>query len=115
MAQRQIKLIDRKFQLRITLSVLGMFMVAFLAIIALVGVIASVNNRTMVHAVSGLDGAIEKELGIASTLLEEKGKGAADLKARHENYSGIMKGNITILHEFASRNFAVITAIIAKY
>jgi predicted PurR-regulated permease PerM len=112
MAQRQKRLIDRKFQLKVTLSVLGVSMLAFLAIIAIVGVIASVNNRSMVRTMNSLEGAVKNETAIVSGLLEKGERPDPGTLALHEDNVSVIRGDMAAFQKFTSRNFAVLTAII---
>jgi len=97
MFKRRARIIDRKFQLRTTLTVIGVTLIAFLVIIALAGIIATRNSREIGNAIAGINGTIaEKPAGGDST-------------ARIE----ALKRHASALQDSARRNFYLISLILA--
>ena len=120
MAQRRKKIIDRRFQLRTTFSILGISLVAFLSIIALVSIIATGNNRTTVKTICNLDRCLDTEYRVVSSLFEKlSSSGKTDraelnkLLSEHEASISALRKYPDVLRGFADRNFIVITIIIA--
>jgi len=97
MFKRRAKIIDRKFQLRTTLTVIGVTLIAFLVIIALAGIIAARNSREIRNAIAGINGSIAEDQGI--------GDRAARVEA--------LKRHGSALQDSAKRNFYLISLILA--
>ena len=98
MFKRRARIIDRKFQLRTTFSIISVSLIAFLVIIALAGINARRNNREIGNAIAQINRVISAE----SAAPGDRIAGMEDLKSRAE-----------ALRRGAERNFRLITLILA--
>ena len=69
MPKRKIKIVDRKFQLKMTYSLIGIIFIAFMLILALLATEATMRNRSIRTILNDLDNAIEVEDNIVSAFV----------------------------------------------
>jgi len=116
MLKRKIRLIDRRFQLKTTFTILGISIIAFLAIIALVAITASGNNRKIARTVSELNQAVEIEDRIVLTLLtgSVNEKAERDVLIReHRGSIDLIRQQSSMLDGFIRQNLLLISIIVA--
>lgn len=96
MFKRRARIIDRKFQLRTTFSVISISLIAFLVVIALAGINATRNSREIGNTITGINRAIAAEAG-----------------AGHDENLSALERHAAVLQDSARRNFYLITLILA--
>lgn len=119
MKQRSKKLILPDFQLRTIFTVIGISTIAFLLIVAVVGINAYQNNRKISTTVKDLNEAIALQDSIVNTFLDNSsGMNAEDkvqaqdrINADYNKSIGVMRRYVQLLYSFARQNFHLITLI----
>ena len=119
MKQRSKKLILPDFQLRTIFTVIGISTIAFLLIVAVVGINAYQNNRKISTTVKDLNEAIALQDSIVNTFLDDSnGLNAEDklqaqnrINADYNKSIGVMRRYVQLLYSFAKQNFHLITLI----
>lgn len=65
---RRKAIIDKNFQLKTTFRIIGIFIIAFILVIAVTGIISTDNNRTITGAIDDLNRHIERDKKTADQL-----------------------------------------------
>ena len=120
MKQRSIKLIQPDFQLRTIFTVIGISTIAFLLIVAFVGINAYQNNRKISSTVKDLNEAIALQDSIVNTFIdntsgltgEDKIQAQDKINADYNKSIGVMRKYVQLLYSFARQNFHLITLIL---
>ncbi|HOO72348.1 MAG TPA: hypothetical protein PK926_11355 [Spirochaetota bacterium] len=120
MPKRKNKIVDKKFQLKMTYSLIGIIFIAFMLILALLATEATMRNRSIRTILNDLDNAIEVEDNIVSAFLAySKVNNPADIKIStkkivkdHEDSILVLKELASLLKHYEDRNFITISAII---
>jgi hypothetical protein len=120
MSQRKIKIVDKKFQMRITFSLIGIVLIAFMLVIALLGIDAAIRNKEIRATLIDLDRSIIVEDNIVKAFVaysrmnsgEEVRISVPKIQKDHEESIQIMKDLSTLLKGYERRNFFTLSAII---
>ena len=118
---RKSSLINRSFQLKTTFRIIGIIIIAFIFIIALTGIIATNNNRTVASAISDLNRSIETEKKIVEHLIEtsrdawsRNGDGRDEkIIDSHLETLALMHNNVVLLRKTIDQNLLLVSAMIA--
>ena len=119
-ATETIKLIDKKFQLRTTFTIIGIMLTAFIIIIAFAGITATRNNKEISRTVMNLNMTIRVEDNIVNAFIDySKHIRSSDLTLHskminddHKKNMDVIKKHITILNGLIKRNFHLISIIL---
>ncbi len=123
MFARRKKLIDKKFQLKVAFSVIGISLIALVAVMAVVVANASKNSRDIRTTTALLGRALDTESGLVSSVLDA-GKRAdspdAALRLRgtaddHAKNMDALRAYVATLEGFARQSSHLITLIIALF
>ena len=117
---RKSSLINRSFQLKTTFRIIGIIIIAFIFIIALTGIIATNNNRTVASAISDLNRSIETEKKIVEHLIEtsrdawsRNGDGRDEkIIDSHLETLALMHNNVVLLRKTIDQNLLLVSAMI---
>jgi predicted PurR-regulated permease PerM len=120
MKKRKSKIIDRGFQLKTTFSILGIMIVAFLFIVAILGIDASIKNKETTRIINDLNKAIEVENNIVNAFIEysQKASGTpikialSKIQNDHKTSINSIKTHTETLSRYERKKFFIISAII---
>ncbi len=119
MFKRRKKLIDRRFQLKTTFSIISISILAFLVIIALISIRTAKNNRDISKTIFDLNQAIEVESNIVGAFIDySKHIQSPDLVLAtrkisddHTRSIGVMRQYVDLLKSFTEQNLQLIIII----
>lgn len=120
MFQRRKKLIDKKFQLRTIFSIMGITMLFFLVMMAIVGISITVNNREISLTIAELNKAIKNEMNIVNAFKRFQKKisnsdyliASTKITEDHKKSINVRKKYLLLLKNFAGQNFFFVSIII---
>lgn len=113
-------IVDRNFQLKTTFRIIGIFIIAFILIIAVTGIVSTHNNRAITGAIDELNRHIERDKKTADLLASAaKNKRDAVLAPERERLLGdhlesiaMMQESVTRLNKILERNRLLFTLMI---
>ncbi len=119
MKKRKNKLIDREFQLKTIFSVIGITVISFLVLMAIIGINAANNTKKISSTVEELNEAVALEDSIVHSYIDKSsGDLTTEEKIRSENIRrdhnksiGVIRKYVVLLDSFAIQNFHLITII----
>ncbi len=120
MSKRKSKLVDKKFQNRITFSLIGIVLIAFMIIIALLAIDSAMRNKEISATITDLDRSIIVEDNIVKAFTEYSKLNSVShvrisldkIRKDHEESIRIMKDLSALLKGYENRNFITLSAII---
>jgi len=120
MPLRRKKLIDKRFQLKTTFSIISITLITFLILIAYVAVTATNNNRKIVSTVNELDQAIVVEDNIVNAFIDYSKRisnnnlllHSKKISEDHNKSISVIREYATLLKSFVRQNLKLITVII---
>jgi predicted PurR-regulated permease PerM len=116
--QRKSKIVNKKFQLKTTFSIMSISIIAFLLILAILGINATSTNREIKRTTLKLNDAIAAEEKLVKTFINKAYKkdsnkiNIVNAQKNHKTNMDTIKGYLTLIKKFTSSNFTIISIII---
>jgi hypothetical protein len=120
MEQRKQKIIDKKFQLHTTYSVMGIFFSLIFLIILMVGINYYNDNNKIEMIIAEQNNIMNEQSGIINSMLQIlniKGKDSYELSSKiiekNKNNTELINQNMNVLKELIQRNNLIFLIVIA--